>query len=146
MKNIASFLDRQKIVNHGEILFEKYCTSKGYKYHRLGFDEKNNEIPNYWRLNPMIRNLPDYIVNTDKFTFVVNVKGTGNLKQSEVNMLPLFMEWFSTKEAPLIYAFCFTEQKSIMVYPDKIIELYKEAGIDKTWQDGVIYRSLNLPI
>jgi hypothetical protein len=56
------------------------------------------------------------------------------------------MEWFSTKEAPLIYAFCFTEQKPIMVYPDKIIELYKEAGIDKTWQDGVIYRSLNLPI
>lgn len=146
MKNIASFLDRQKIVNHGEILFEKYCTQKNYKYHRLGFEEKSNEIDNYWKLNTMIRNLPDYIVNTGRDTFVVNVKGTGNFKQSEVNMLPMFMEWFSTKEAPLIYAFCFTEQKPIMVYPDKIIELYKEAGVDKTWKDGVIYRSLNLPV
>ena len=146
MKNIASFLDRQKLVNHGEILFERYCDSKGYKYHHIGFEEKTNEIPDFWKLNTLIRNLPDYIVNTGKNTFVVNVKGTGNFKQSEVNMLPLFMEWFSTKEAPLIYAFCFTEQKPIMVYPDKIIELYKEAVIDKTWQDGVVYRSLNLPV
>ena len=93
----------------------------------------------------MIRNLPDYIVNTGKDTFVINVKGTGNFKQSEVNMLPMFMEWFSTKEAPLIYAFCFVHQNPIMVYPDKIIDLYKEAEIDKVWGDGVIYRSLNLP-
>ena len=146
MKAAHTFLERQKVVNHGEILFERYCDSKQYKYHRLGFDEKNNEIPNYWRLNPMIRNLPDYIVNTGRDTFVVNVKGTGNFKQSEVNMLPLFMEWFSTKEAPLIYAFCFTEQKPIMVYPDKIIQLYNEAGVDKQWKDGKIYRSLNLPV
>jgi len=145
MKNIASFLDRQKLVNHGEILFENYCAKMNYKYWRIGFDEKHNEIDHYWKLNAMIRNLPDYIVDTGKHTFVVNVKGTGNFKQLEVKMIPLFLEWFSTKEAPLIYAFCFTDQKPIMVYPEKVIELYDQAGIDKQWQDGKIYRSLHLP-
>ena len=116
-----------------------------YKYWRLGFDEKNNEISHYWKLNAMIRNLPDYIVDTNKDTFVVNVKGTGNFKESEVKMIPLFLEWFSTKEAPLIYAFCFTDQKPIMVYPEKVIQLYQEAKVDKKWDDGKIYRSLHLP-
>ena len=145
MKNIASFLDRQKIVNHGEILFENYCAKMEYKCWRLGNEEKHSQIDHYWKLNPMIRNLPDYIVDTGKHTFVVNVKGTVNFKQSEVKMIPLFLEWFSTKEAPLIYAFCFTEQKPIMVYPEKVIKLYEQAGQDKQWQDGKIYRSLNLP-
>ena len=145
MKNIASFLDRQKLVNHGEILFENYCAKMEYKCWRLGNEEKHSQIDHYWKLNPMIRNLPDYIVDTGNHTFVVNVKGTGNFKESEVKMIPLFLEWFSTKEAPLIYAFCFTEQKPIMVYPEKVIELYEQAGIDKQWQDGKVYRSLNLP-
>jgi len=143
MKNIASFLDRQKIVNHGEILFEKYCTQKNYKYHRLGFEEKSNEIDNYWKLNTMIRNLPDYIVNTGRDTFVVNVKGTGNFKKEEIDKIPLFLEWYNTKEFSLVYVFCFAEKKPIMVYPEKVIQLYQEAGIDKQWQDGKIYRSLN---
>jgi len=145
MNGSHTYQQRQSTVNWGEILFEQHCVSKGYKYWRLGFCEKNGVISHFYRLNPLIRNLPDYIVDTGKHTFVVNVKGTGNFKESEVKMIPLFLEWFSTKEAPLIYAFCFTEQKPIMVYPEKVIELYEQAGQDKQWQDGKIYRSLNLP-
>ncbi|MGI9215241.1 MAG: hypothetical protein ACR2HS_06380 [Gammaproteobacteria bacterium] len=56
----------------------------------------------------------------------------------------MFLEWFSSKEAPLVYAFCFANQKPLMVYPEKIIELYKEAGEEKQWSDGVIYKTLKL--
>ena len=143
MKAASTFIERQKTVNHGEILFEKYCVSKNYKYWRLGFDEKNGEISHFYRINPLVRNLPDYLVDCGGTTFLVAVKGTGNFKEKEVKMLPLFIEWYSSKEAPLVYAFCFSDQPPKLVYPEKIIELY-QAEIDKKWEDGVIYRSLKL--
>lgn len=143
MKGADTFKERQKTVNWGEILFEKYCASKNYKYWRLGFDEKNGAIDHFYRLNPLVRNLPDYIVDTGKSTFVVAVKGTANFKEKEVKMLPLFLEWYSSKECSLVYAFCFKDQPPKMVYPEKIIELYKTEA-DKKWNDGVIYRTLKL--
>lgn len=143
MKAASTFTERQKTVNHGEILFEKYCVSKNYKYWRLGSDEKNGAITHFYKLNPMIRNLPDYIVDCGDITFVVAVKGTANFKEKEVKMLPLFLEWFSSKEAPLVYAFCFADKPPKLVYPEKIIELYKNET-DKKWDDGVVYRTLRL--
>jgi hypothetical protein len=143
MKAAHTFLERQKVVNHGEILFEKYCTQKNYKYWRLGFEEKVSAIPNYFKLNPLLRNIPDYILETPNGMYVVNVKGTGNFKKEEIDKIPLFLEWYNTKEFSLVYVFCFAEKKPIMVYPEKVIQLYQEAGIDKQWQDGKIYRSLN---
>jgi hypothetical protein len=143
MNGSNTYAERQSTVNWGEILFERYCVSKGYKYWRLGSDEKNGTITNFFRLNAMVRNLPDYIVDTGNTTFVVAVKGTANFKEKEVKMLPLFMEWYSSKDAPLVYAFCFKDQAPKLVYPEKIIELYRVEQ-DKKWDDGVIYRNLKL--
>lgn len=140
-----SYAERIQTTNIGEELFENYCESKGFHLVRLGFDSHKANIPNFFNLNVYIRNLPDYVINTENGTYVVNVKGTDNFKQSEYRVLPEFGEWFSSKKAPLVYAFCFKENdRPILVFPEKIIKLYEEAKTDRQWSDGVIYRCLNL--
>ena len=140
-----SYKERQSVSNVAEFLFEYYCAEKEYQLTRVGFDEKNKSVDNFYKLNSYLRNLPDYIVNTGNATFVVNVKGTGNFKQKEIDMIPQFLEYFSSKDAPLIYSFCFVGRDPILIYPDKVIELYKNS-VDKQWSDGVIYRNLNLKL
>jgi hypothetical protein len=141
-----SYIERVSTAkSDGEALFEKYCNVFDTKFQRLGFDEKNDNVPKFWRINPILRNLPDYLI-TNSFgkTYVVAVKGTENFKQKEFELLPKMVEAFSSKEAPLIYAFCFKEKQApIWVKPHKIIELYKNA-VDQQWHDGVIYRNLNI--
>ena len=129
--------------NIGEDLFEDYCQKAGYSYNRIGFDEQAGYVPNFQYLNPLLRNLPDYVVNTNDGVYVVCVKGTANIKEKEVNLLPLMIEWFSSKHAPLIYAFCFVGKKPILIYPEKIIQLY-EKSFNKKWNDGVVYRTLEI--
>jgi len=142
-KGSNTYAQRQSGQNTAEILFESFCLNKGYKVTRIGFDEKNGYVQNFYRLNPCLRNLPDYIVNTENATFVVNVKGTGNFKQKEIDLLPRLIEYYSTQNAPLIYAFCFRDREPIFIYPEKIIKRY-ENSYDRRWSDGVIYRNLNL--
>lgn len=139
-----SYAERNSGVNIGEQLFEEYCNSKKLFIRKLGFDEKNDPIPNFYSLNPFIRNMPDYYVLGNKGPKLVNVKGTANFKDYEITLLPQFMEWYSTKECPLIYAFCFRGQ-NIPTFrtPDQVIELYRQAT-DKQWSDGVKYRTLEL--
>ena len=138
-----SYKERQSVKNVAEFLFEYYCAEKDYKLTRLGFDEKNKNVDNFFKLNKFLRNIPDYIVNTPKGTFVVNVKGTGNFKQKEIDMLQDFQKLYSTDQAPLIYAFCFTGKDPMLIYPDKLVELYKKST-DKQWPDGIVYRNLGL--
>lgn len=144
MNGNSSYLERNSGVNLGEQLFEQYCIEKQVYFRRLGFDEKDGSIPHFYRLSPFIRNLPDYLVIGNKGSKLVNVKGTANFKKSEVNMIPQFLEWFNSKECPLIYAFCFKgERKPFFMTPDRVIELYQQA-IDKQWNDGVTYRTLKI--
>lgn len=144
MNGNNSYQQRNSGVNLGEQLFEEYCTKRQVYFKRLGFDEKNNAIPHFYRLNPIVRNIPDYLVVSDKGSRLVSVKGTANIKKAEVTMIPLFLEWYHTKECPLWYAFCFEgESKPFFITPDRVIQLYQE-GTDKQWNDGKIYRTLNI--
>lgn len=143
MNGSNTYEQRQTVVNKGELIFEAYCNEMGYDFKRLGFDEKNDNVDGFFNLNPMLRNLPDYLVTTKDGMFVVNVKGTANFKKKEIDMLPLFTEWFSSKKAPLVYAFCFEGQKPKLIYPEKLIELYKKSE-DRVWSDGVVYRNLEI--
>ena len=140
-----SYFERVKTIkNDGEYLFEQYCQNQSYRFHRIGFDEHENNVDKYWRLSTILRNLPDYVVNAGEKTFVVAVKGTDNFKEKEFVLLPSMVECFSSKEAPLIYAFCFKEKPSpIWLFPNQIIKLYNN-GFDAKWHDGVVYRNLNL--
>jgi hypothetical protein len=143
MNGSHTYQDRQTVINTGEVLFENYCKEMGYKLNRIGFDEKSKNVDNFFLLNSMLRNLPDYVVNTKNETFVVCVKGTANFKKKEVDLLPLMTEWFSSPKAPLVYAFCFEGQNPKLLYPEKIIELYK-SSMDQQWSDGVVYRNLKI--
>lgn len=144
MNGNNSYQQRNSGVNLGEQLFEEYCTKRQVYFKRIGFDEKNNAIPHFYRLNPIVRNIPDYLVVSDKGSRLVSVKGTANIKKAEVTMIPLFLEWYHTKECPLLYAFCFEgESKPFFITPDRVIQLYQE-GTDKQWNDGKIYRTLNI--
>lgn len=144
MNGNSSYLERNSGINLGEQLFEEYCAKRQVYFKRLGFDEKDGSIPHFYRLSPFIRNLPDYLVIGNKGSKLVNVKGTANFKKSEVNMIPQFLEWFNSKECPLIYAFCFSGQNApTFRTPDQVIELYQQAQ-DKQWNDSVVYRTLKI--
>ena len=143
MNGNNTYAERNSGRNIGEDLFEQYCNEKQVYFKRIGFDEKNSSIPYFYRINPLIRNIPDYLVIHDKGSKLVNVKGTANFKKSEIDMMPLFLEWYSSKECPLLYAFCFNDKsKPFFITPDRVIELYQQAQ-DKQWNDGVVYRTLN---
>jgi hypothetical protein len=130
---------------NGEDMFENYCQINDCKFQRLGFDQKNDNVPNFWRINPILRNLPDYVITNKKGkTYAVAVKGSDNFKQKEIDLMPRMVEAFGSDEAPLIYAFCFKEKQGpIWVKPSEIVELYNKAQ-DQQWPDGVIYRNLNI--
>ena len=87
--------------------------------------------------------MPDYVIQRDDRTFVVNVKGTANIKEKERVLLPQLISAYSTPRAPLIYAFCIRNQRMKFAEADHIIELY-DIESDRRWLDGVIYRTLNL--
>jgi hypothetical protein len=120
MNGTNTYKERQSVANVAEFLFEYYCAEKEYQLVRCGFDEKNKNIDNFFRLNPLLRNLPDYIVNTNNDTFVVNVKGTANIKQKEIDLLPKFIENYGSKEAQLMYAFCFIGNDPKLIKPEKV--------------------------
>jgi len=136
-----TYYERNKIKDVGEQLFEKYCKEKNYNVVRLGFDSHKDAIKEFFKINPLLRNIPDYVVETDKGLFVVQVKGTSNIKKKEAEMIPLFLEWYGSKGAPLVYAFCFAERPPVIMYAEKVIELYKNS-VEKVWGDGVVYRTL----
>jgi hypothetical protein len=139
-----SYSERSKGINIGEQLFEDFCNQNQYIYYRLGFDAHNTFKPVY-KLNILLRNIPDYVVETPKGVFVVAVKGTGNIKEDEINLIPLMLEWYSSKESPLVYCFCFDDKPIKLLYPEQVIKLYEEAKYDKKFtSDNKIYRSLKI--
>lgn len=144
MNGNNSFKERQTDENKGELLFEKFCKSKNYEFYKLGFSEKTKTIDKFYQINKFIRNIPDYFVETKKGCFLVNVKGSANIKQEEIEMLPIFVEKYSTTNCPLVYAFCMENQPVYVLKPNKVMELYYRAE-DRKWQsDGKIYRNLNV--
>jgi hypothetical protein len=142
-----TFQDRNANGSQGEKLFVEYCQKKGYKLHRIGFDETNDRLGDFYKLNFFLRNLPDFVVDTGSGMRVVQVKGSPNIKATEYDNIPLFMSYYCSKQAMLQYAFCFNPQpneefKPIWVYPDTVMSLY-DKGVPGVWSDGVKYRKIN---
>jgi hypothetical protein len=132
------------IKNDGEYLFEKFCTEHECDFYKIGFDENEKNVPKFWHLNAVLRNLPDYVIIKDRKIFVVLVKGTDSIKRKEMILLPEMIRSFDSEKAPLIYAFCFKEnEKPIWKSPQEVMDLY-DAEEDRQWSDGVVYRNLKL--
>lgn len=139
-----TYQDRQGVgVNIGEEMFEQWCERNRWNCTRLGFDEKFANVGAFCNLNPILRNIPDYVIQRDELTFVVNVKGTANIKEKERLLLPQLIEAYSTQKAPLIYMFSIRNQRMKFAEAEHIIELY-DIESDKKWHDGVVYRTIRL--
>ncbi len=92
-------------VNIGEEIFEQWCNRNAWNCTRLGFDEKFANVGAFYNLNPVLRNMPDYVIQREEKTFAVNVKGTPNIKEKERLLLPQLIDAYSSQKAPLIYVF-----------------------------------------
>jgi hypothetical protein len=137
-----NYKDRNSSNNFAEDFFEDYC--KNYYIRRVGFDEKNDSIPQFYHLNIMLRNLPDYFVYANGRSFLCNVKGTDNFKKKEFDIIDKLRLNYHSKECPLLYVFCFKENKlPIFATIDEIVLLYNKSE-DKLWHDNVTYRNLGL--
>jgi len=137
-----NYKERNSGSNFAEEFFEQYC--KNYYIRRIGFDEKHDNIPHFYNMSRMLRNLPDYYVDTGKKQFVVNVKGTDCIKQKEYDIIPLLSSAYSDDNCMLVYAFCFKENtKPIFLYPMEVINTYDQKE-DRVWHDGIVYRKLGI--
>lgn len=143
MNNTNTYEERQSVADLGEELFEKWATEKGYTFNRIGFHSKNDSVPNFFKLSPLLRNMPDYVLNTDKKTYVVNVKGTANIKHKEMKILGDLMLCYSSSSAELIYAFCFSGQEPVLMSTTTLSTRFHMAE-DKQWHDGVKYRTIKI--
>ena len=83
MNGNNTFAERNKEPSKGEMLFEQYCKDRNVEFKRLGFDQHGDQLPFFWQINPLIRNLPDYYVITKTRAFFVMVKGTANMRSEE---------------------------------------------------------------
>lgn len=143
MNGQNTYKQRQSVSNVGEERFENWCNLRGYKWYRLGFDEKNNNVDLFYLLNEYIRNLPDYFIVKDGKAALVNVKGTCNIKREEVEKIQCRIQSYSSRQVDLLYAFCFEDGVKI-IKANSVIEKYYEAKFDKQWDDGKVYRSLEI--
>lgn len=141
-----TYEERQSVVNFGEKFFENWCWYHGHNFSRIGFNEKDSPVKEFNKLNIVLRNMPDYLVCINEALQVVNVKGTANIKQTEINALPMLLDAYSSHHCPLVYAFCFKDQANpIFLYPERVMKIYKQ-GTDKRWSDGKVYRTLEIPL
>ena len=142
MKNTDSY-DKRLLVQVGEELFEKWALDKGYIATCFGSNARDNPIPHYSRLNPILRNAPDYILNKEGKTYVVSVKGTASIKKSEMELLDALVSSYSSSKAPFIYAFCLRGQEPVLMSVSTLKSKFAEAE-EKQWHDGVRYRTIKI--
>ena len=128
--------------NFGEVRFIASCNKNGWLYKKLGFDNEK-EIKEFWKLNPIIKNIPDFIIQKENQLFVIQVKGTKNFKEKEYKLIDKFIDAYHSTNAPLLYAFCLFQKDTIFLKPQQLKELY-EQGIDDKFHDDVVFRELDI--
>ena len=128
--------------NFGEVRFIAFCNTNGWVFRKLGFDNEK-AIKNIWKLNPIITKMPDFIIEKNDKTYVIEVKGTKSFKKKDYDMIDKLIYAYDSEEAPLIYAFCLFGNKTIFKTPKEVKELF-EQGTDNQWEDKVVFRELNI--
>lgn len=140
-----SFEERQsKKVNIAEERFKEWAARSQVQVFRLGFDEKHERLPqqHYNLLPEILRKLPDFVAIRNGAR-IVEIKGSFNFKRVDYECIDRRVEWFSSPSAPLWFVFCVGDSVPVWRTPAQIKEAY-ELEEDKTWNDGVIYRTLKL--
>jgi hypothetical protein len=137
-----SFQERQKTPRIAENMFEVWCTDNGILFHRAGFDQ-TNEIKEFYRLNKVLRNIPDYVIQYPSgCMFAVAVKGTLSMKHEEMDFLDKMIECYSSTRCPLIYAFCIRDQEPKLYEANVVQQLFALSKIEGEWSDRKKYKVL----
>ena len=135
--------ERNSVRNVGEDRFEEYCREKGLKYWRMGFDEKQAPVDSFWKVHPLIRGLPDYLVESkDCKLFWVHVKGTPCMKVDDLILYSQF-ERDLGGDCGFYMCFCFARQSPIFKKLPQVRELMTGLKVQE-WDDGKQY--LRLPL
>lgn len=143
MNGNNTYQERNRIPNNqGEDIFLAYCKEHNLKATRLGFDEKQHAVDRFYDLPPFIRNLPDFVVTSEKKLILVNVKGTYNFKEKEFELLEGFGHLYDSENSPLYYAFCTRPDKVVWRKLEAVQKAYVAEREIKTWPDGQRYKTL----
>ena len=139
-----TYSQRQEIgFNLAEDLFIQWANSNGWKVNRIGFDEKQGNVDNFFKLPSLLRNLPDFVITKKNKIYVINVKGTPRLKKKEFDIIDELERNYSSESAPLRYAFCFQNSDPKFFSVEQVKEMYNKEE-DQQWHDKVVFRKLCL--
>ena len=126
--------------DRGAELFRKWCDSKGYRCYRIGADPKDGKIPRYWELPEVVRFLPDFVLDRKGKLWLIEVKGSPNLKTKEYEKLA---DRESMYRPNYRYAICWQGRIAVMTTAD-VASRYERSSVVGRWGDGKEYRELDL--
>jgi hypothetical protein len=143
MDAFNTYIERQSAPNDAEVLFEAMCEDKGWKFYRVGFDEKSRNVDQFFRLTPLLRNLPDYYLLSSRCAGMVQVKGTDAIKKLEYDLIPAMIEAFASPTVDLYYCFLMKNRETKFKTAKEVMDLYEKER-DQIWPDGVMFRRLSI--
>ena len=139
-----SFSQRNaRSVNLGEQLFESWCEANSYTLHRIGYDEKTGPIEGWFKLSPVIRQMPDYLVKKDGRLAVTSVKGTLKFKEQDYDRLTWFEDMYASPGCPLRFVIATTTAITWLT-TDQLRQAYEASTNQGVWPDGKAWRELNI--
>lgn len=136
-----TYEDRMKVSNYAENQFQIYCKKKGLEFYHLGFDKQ--KVEHFYLLNPIIRNIPDYVVWNDEKIFLVQVKGSPILKQKEYELFDKMISAYESDKVKLYYAYCFNDDFIFLSFSKMKLIYENEPIILRFENDGKSYKMLN---
>jgi hypothetical protein len=126
--------------DRGAELFRKWCDSKGYRCYRIGADPKDGKIPRYWELPEVVRYLPDFVLDRKRKNWLIEVKGSPNLKTEEYEKLTRRESMYGPNYR---YAICWQGRIAVLTTGDVALR-YEQSSVVGRWGDGKKYRELDL--
>jgi hypothetical protein len=108
-----SFSERIKLSPAEDQLEIHYNSKPNTKIHKFGFDATNDRLPAkfFFKINPFIRNRPDYIA-IDKKAYFLEAKGCRDIAKFKIDDLKSYAKW--SEFMPLsFFVFSTTFQKTV---------------------------------
>ena len=140
--HVDSYETRLSGHNFAEEEFEKHCKENGYEFLHLGFDT-NNPIPNFSDINPLLRNLPDYLIWRNGVKSLVQVKGTNKFKESEYKLLDELNSIYGSHKVKIYYWFTTKEGKCFYTLQG-VKQMYENIKEVSYFAENKPYKELNL--
>lgn len=139
-----SYEERNSIkINIAEQRFEQFCKDRGILVARLGFNEKEHPIPLFFKLHPLIRSLPDYVIVIKNSIHYIHVKGSNKLKLIDLSLYKQFSDQFCNPDSKLFIAIPLPE-KTYIISLNNISKIVKTLPVKEFENDHKQYVEIPL--